>query len=385
MPEETQFRTEHFQEAPRGWRVRTITHPSGHEVRLAFPKGPRKRGSGRLVSILHPHENPGCGLGRNPVDWESKWDEFRSAVADWICPNHRGTEAQSNPLSNGRRNYTEEVKTSDGKTVFVDVLGSGEKWMAEGYPVIAGKIRRVGKPRIARGRSESEAYDNLIDLLERNPKGKSKIGSRKAVRNLDEIDRAADLAAEFKGSPAEEVREISLSAKTRDDYAHLGWMVQEVFQPPFDHTEFVMKDFAEDFWKLYDKTKDSVKTWRELAKRHGATFIVLDTEGDEIELASSADRKQLFFLGGRQAEITKQFENFGVKPNHDLVDLGNMMALTYLAKKDHAGDTEETPYTHLFGEEGGIVPRASYDTLNQRVLVSGGTYHLDDAQAGIRN
>ena len=115
------------------------------------------------------------------------------------------------------------------------------------------------------------------------------------------------------------------------------------------------------------------------------TVYMDETEGDEIELASSADRKQLFFLGGRQAEITKQFENFGVKPNHDLVDLGNMMALTYLAKKDHAGDTEETPYTHLFGEEGGIVPRASYDTLNQRVLVSGGTSHLDDAQAGIRN
>src|SRR5690348_18291587 len=57
--------TEHIQEAPSGWKVRTLTWPSGHEIRLAFPPGPRKRGSGRLVSILHPHNQKTRGRGRN--------------------------------------------------------------------------------------------------------------------------------------------------------------------------------------------------------------------------------------------------------------------------------------------------------------------------------
>ena len=85
MPEESQFRTEHFQDAPRGWHVKTITHPSGHEVRVAFPKGPRKRGSGRLVSILHPHENPGCGFSKNPFDWKGELEDLGNKLKSFLA------------------------------------------------------------------------------------------------------------------------------------------------------------------------------------------------------------------------------------------------------------------------------------------------------------
>jgi hypothetical protein len=55
------FRTEHVAKKPRGWNVRTMRTETGHELRLAFPAGPRKKGSGRLLEILHPsHENPSC-------------------------------------------------------------------------------------------------------------------------------------------------------------------------------------------------------------------------------------------------------------------------------------------------------------------------------------
>jgi hypothetical protein len=44
--------------APSGSRVRTITR-GAHKLRIAFPKGKRSKGTGRLVSILHPRkENP---------------------------------------------------------------------------------------------------------------------------------------------------------------------------------------------------------------------------------------------------------------------------------------------------------------------------------------
>ncbi len=49
------FRHEDVSSVPKGWKVRTVTHEgSGHRVRVAFPPGRRQKGSGRLVSILHP-------------------------------------------------------------------------------------------------------------------------------------------------------------------------------------------------------------------------------------------------------------------------------------------------------------------------------------------
>lgn len=56
-----QYRTEHIAEVPQRWKVRTVTHGT-HLVRLAFPPGKRKKGSGKLIEILHPvNENP-CAM-----------------------------------------------------------------------------------------------------------------------------------------------------------------------------------------------------------------------------------------------------------------------------------------------------------------------------------
>jgi len=54
------FRTQDIATTPKGWHVRTVTHPSGHQARIAFPPGSRKKGSGRVVQILHPNreKNP---------------------------------------------------------------------------------------------------------------------------------------------------------------------------------------------------------------------------------------------------------------------------------------------------------------------------------------
>jgi len=58
VPTAQQYRHEDVATAPRGWRVRTKS-AAGHQVRIAFPPGPRRKGAGKLVSILHPRgENP---------------------------------------------------------------------------------------------------------------------------------------------------------------------------------------------------------------------------------------------------------------------------------------------------------------------------------------
>lgn len=58
-----EFRIEHVQAKPQGWRARTIVTHTGHELRLGFPPGRRRKGSGRLLEILHPQsENPSCDV-----------------------------------------------------------------------------------------------------------------------------------------------------------------------------------------------------------------------------------------------------------------------------------------------------------------------------------
>lgn len=51
-----QYRHEDVATVPRGWRVRTKAHRSGAQVRIAYPPGAHKEGSGRLISILHPNK-----------------------------------------------------------------------------------------------------------------------------------------------------------------------------------------------------------------------------------------------------------------------------------------------------------------------------------------
>jgi hypothetical protein len=61
MATAAQFRTEEIAKAPRGWKVRTVKRGE-HELRIGFPPGPRKKGSGKVLEILHPkkEKNPSC-------------------------------------------------------------------------------------------------------------------------------------------------------------------------------------------------------------------------------------------------------------------------------------------------------------------------------------
>jgi hypothetical protein len=73
MPE--QFQHEDVAAVPRGYRVRTV-HSGKHEIRVAYPPGPRRKGTAVLVSILHPRgENPHCHVKNiflNPTALEKK-------------------------------------------------------------------------------------------------------------------------------------------------------------------------------------------------------------------------------------------------------------------------------------------------------------------------
>src|SRR5215469_5215243 len=50
-----QFEHQEIASAPRGWKIRTTTTAAGAQIRVAYPPGRRRRGSGRVISILHPN------------------------------------------------------------------------------------------------------------------------------------------------------------------------------------------------------------------------------------------------------------------------------------------------------------------------------------------
>jgi hypothetical protein len=54
------WRTQEVAKVPRGYRVRT-TRRGSHLLRIAYPPGPRSKGAGTVVQVLHPQlENPVC-------------------------------------------------------------------------------------------------------------------------------------------------------------------------------------------------------------------------------------------------------------------------------------------------------------------------------------
>ena len=338
---------------------------------------------GQYVSAAAEHERGAHDAGGKILHDTPKAQRSKFAKQIWKIRKKHGN------ATDRVRNYTEQVKTSDGKTVFINVDESRGKWRAEGYEVMGGKIKRVLRPKVATGETESEAYDNLVMKLEKNPGRKTTASdgfksvsgvqvprdkfayvgdpslkatwklptdtqeraqdalsrfahtklpktarrgvaekvvaaakqfgidpsgfqkkylgktnpTRKSKRNLDEIDKAAELAGEFQGRPATEVRETVKGNKMRDDFAHFGWQEQFVFVPPSDVRELDCRAISNYYNDRYEKHSDSARAWREVQEKFDIPLLVYDVEGDKIELVASADKKQLYFLGKNQAGI----------------------------------------------------------------------------------
>jgi hypothetical protein len=115
------FRVEHLATKPAGYKVRTVTR-GAHRVRIAFPPGRRKKGSGIPLEVLHPNSGTnqegacragtGCRFSNpaelitmfanpaelvvmaNPSEAERatrKYEEFHGMPSKWIDTVHEPT------------------------------------------------------------------------------------------------------------------------------------------------------------------------------------------------------------------------------------------------------------------------------------------------------
>jgi hypothetical protein len=266
------MRTEHVQQTPRGWRVRTIVPgpQSKHEVRIAFPPGPRKKGSGRVVEILHPagESNPKCDISK----------KARTNPGELLI--------FGNPSGKGFGNHKPGCACK-----FCDRARRLQSGELKPPPLPNRKKKNsLSAKRAARDRAA------CIRKARLNPK-RSGPRRRRADRNPSETKQAVRLFQGFHGHDPKEIAEKHVSAAVRLDYTALGDLKYAVTETP-------------------------------LGKEATFTF-----EGDGVKLASSPDGKQLYCIGGNQNILPLLDERSAEK---DFIDLGDCLEVAYLARKVHS-------------------------------------------------
>jgi hypothetical protein len=166
-----------------------------------------------------------------------------------------------------------------------------------------------------------------------NPKS----GKRKNPKcNPDDETAAADTYEMFHGQEPKEVIRLQTDEIGRDTYTALGELL-------------------------------------EMALNASGENYKLDFTGCKVKLCSSADKKQLYVVGGDQdcsACLPKD------SPDKDIVILGVLKRITYVTRKQF-DKFQESAYEHKFGEDGGEPPIALYVRTHKRIFIADGTYRIE--------
>jgi hypothetical protein len=315
------FRHEDREAVPKGWKVRTVK-AGAHRVRVAFPPGRKQKGSGRLVSVLHPiGENP-CGLrSSNPAEL---------MIMGANPPRHRNA-------------YRYEL-------VAVERHGSGEfrrhfETREEAKQFARDKMFSAAqgiyfKPHVRKVRKEAEAASP-------NPRVEVVHGDNPPVEEIVE---------QFTGTPAGWLDIYNEPHMKRGRYGQLGKLialyvkpvaggqVRRIGAPESRQVKF------EDYWG-----------------------------GDPPMVVTDSTAKQIYFVAGNQ-DLTECLEAFGGNARGDgLVVLGQGRRIDYEGRKEHVADPDEDQWKHEHGEENGVLPTVLFDTKNKRLLYEGGDYRIEGA------
>ena len=334
MAAQAQYRTQHVATAPPGWKVRSKMSGE-HVIVLAFPPGKRKRGSGKLLEILHPEgENPRrCNPGEllifgNPA-------RRRNAEGQYTRTGRKRTEEHKAWLA---------VQGLEGKLAIWEAqLRSSESQRPPDLAEAERAKRKIAQTQHAlsaareRLRAAQEArLSGRSNPRRANPRRKRADRSVRR-RNPSETQQAVKLYQSFHGKDPKEISERQESAAMRLEYTCLGALDYILFRTP-----------------LGDDAR-------------------LNFEGDGVKLASSPNGQQLYCIGGNQ-NILPLLDS--ASQEKDFIDLGDALEVQYVARKIH-GKFEPVAYFHKFGEDTGSLPRLFFDKLKKRIFFTGGDYHID--------
>lgn len=348
MASRAEFRTEDVAATPRGWRVRTRLQGQ-HRVRIAFPPGPRQRGAGKVVQILHPkaeRSNPACAVSekakKNPLELvifgnpilrkkSGGYDKAAQRVVDEAFGSGRihlrPIKAQ---IREARKREQKAKAANPNRGVLDPLLESYHTWRR------GGASKEEATQRTLQGAILTEKLRKafLRAVEKRNPPAR-----RRKRNQAEETGRAVRLFQTFHGKDPKEILEKQRSAAMRSDYTALGDLEYIVVKAPDGKTEKI------------------------------------DFEGDGVKLASAANGAQLYLIGGNQ-NLNGCLAKFTADTTKDVYDLGEALEVQYLARKA-VGNFEPVSWFHKFGEESGARPRLGYDRLRKEVFFAGGEYRIE--------
>jgi hypothetical protein len=413
------FRHEDIAAVPSGWKVRTVTTPSGHRVRVAFPPGRRKTGSGRLVSILHPNRGPNPCL--NPCTLRSaNPQELMVMSANNPPRSRRNAETKYEVVALGRWGG-ELRKTFDTREE------------AKQFAKASINLQQYFKPHIRKLRT-NPASELLV--MSANPHH-----GRRIIAGIGALERNPETGAEFAGEyeptkewilPVEATEEQAkmVAAKLEHEYPHgLFYM----YQDPQANQAWVIrmaepKRSANPRVEVYRTENPSAQAIAEVFSGRPLEFVDVDYEphmpraryaylsklvgltikpasggqvmgiawwnapasahdiehyGGELrplvgapDLVAGESDKRLYLFKGVQ-NIESSLRSFGAQAiDGQVYELGEARVLRYRMKKSPIDD-ELMDYVHTFGEEGGARPRVLFDAEHKKILFDGGDYRID--------
>jgi hypothetical protein len=313
-------------EVPRGWRVRTVRSGS-HEVRIAFPPGSRRKGAGRVVSILHPNgENPSCRM-RNPAEL------MLMGANPTTSERKRSTRERAEKIRAARLNPLRMLNQHFSKNEKMELGRLGIKWSEIQTPRDVKRARRALKDA------------NKIRARFSNP-----------VELEQQREAAQEIYTGFHDEPAEKRLVLEEPHIPAGAYPELGLLVSIQFRPTAKAKEPYVKNFV--------------------------------CEKEDVHVLGSLTRDQIYFAGGDQELDDKTLDFFGWDGHSPTMVLGTALEIVYLARKYHEavpsnGRGKLVEWVHPFGEEGGEKPLLVYDREHKRMLLRRGAYEIADE--GIRN
>jgi hypothetical protein len=361
------FRHEDISAVPRGWKVRTVKH-DGHRVRVAFPPGRRKTGSGRLVSILHPKSENPCALrssnpaelmimGANPPRKRNAEAREQREIAKHQIRIAKQTLKMPDQIANAIGGMSKE-KAREILRKYGIAIDENPVHMAIEHDPSRKQFRATmthplgGSYLYAWGSTKKQAAARLREEWRKarrgeNPRVEVVHGENPPVETIVE---------EFTGTPAEWIEVYNEPHMPRGRYAQLGPLIA-----------------------LYVKPAGGGQVRRIGAPENRNVAWENYWLGDPPKIVTDQTARQIYFVGGNQ-DLTEYVEAFGPRDcGNGLVELGQCRRIDYEGRKEHVADPDEDQWKHDHGEENGVLPTVLFDTKNKRLLYEGGDYRIDGA------
>jgi len=219
----------------------------------------------------------------------------------------------------------------------------------------------------------------IDDHVKRNPRGKggpvsSAIGYVSKIAG--DLDRRLGKAIGFKRNPGGYV---------------LYWNgVYSSYIPTLESAKKQAKEKAEKYgYKVHvvdAETNKTVETYDSTHKRRNPSPDPLSTS--TVLLCSNESGTQLFFVGGDQSLDLDELKFSPAEQDKESLVIGECFFVSYLTQKEF-DNFEIIVYEHDLGEETGVVPSLIYDRVNQKMMLAGGEYHIEqpllETSPGIKN